>query len=171
MDEDGQSARSLKPPCDAPEGTSPGVRLVPVSAGMRDAVAALKVARGQEDFLAANADSLDEADVDPDARPRAILADGRLVGFLMYEAPKRESEARIYRFMIDQAFQGRGLGRAALAAALREIGAEPQISEISICYMPENEGARRLYGGAGFREEGIDEDGEMVAYLALPRKP
>lgn len=146
----------------------PAVRIAPVTADLRAAVAALRVAPGQEDYLAANRDSLDEADVDPDARPRAILADGVLVGFLMYEAPKDDGDARIYRFMIDRAAQGRGHGSAALRAVLREIAAEPHVREVSICYMPQNEGARRLYGAAGFVEEGLDEDGEMIARLVLP---
>ena len=34
-------------------------------------------------------------------------------------------------------------------------------------YMPENEGARRLYHSAGFVEEGSDEDGEIIARFTL----
>lgn len=111
--------------------------------------------------------AIEEAALDEDARPRVILADGRVVGFLMYEAPDDEDEALIYRFMIDQACQGRGYGKGALSLLLEEIRALAHIRHVSICYEPENEAARQLYRKAGFVEEGLDEDGEMIAALAL----
>lgn len=143
------------------------VSLVPVTAANRAAVLALRLAADQKDFVASNAESLKEAKRDRDARPRAVVVGGRVVGFLMYEAPKRETEALIYRFMIDRDAQGRGYGRAALAAALQEIGALGRVRSVLVLYMPENDGARRLYSAAGFVEEGLDEDGEMIARLDL----
>lgn len=143
------------------------VRLIPVGPAEREAVAALRLADDQLDLVASNLESLEEADEDADARPRAVVADGRIVGFLMYEAPDDEIWANIYRFMIDAAEQGRGFGRAALIAVLGEIATLPQVRRVEICYMPENEAARRLYAAAGFREIGLDEDGEMLARLDL----
>ncbi|QND61120.1 GNAT family N-acetyltransferase [Mesorhizobium huakuii] len=131
-------------------------------------VTALQLAPEQMDFVASNADSLREAKSDRDARPRAIMAGDRVVGFLMYEAPRDDDEARIYRFMIDRAWQGRGYGKAALHEALAEIQGLGHIRHVSICYEPENEAARQLYRSAGFVEEGLDEDGEMIADLVLP---
>lgn len=147
------------------------VAVDPVRADDHAGLAALDTTEGQRDWVANNAESLAEAATDPDARPRAIRADGRLVGFLMYEAPPGEDTARIYRFMIDRTEQGRGLGRRALAAAIAEIAAIPGVRVLEICYMPENEGARRLYGSAGFVEAEIDEDGEQIARLALSARP
>jgi diamine N-acetyltransferase len=86
----------------------------------------------------------------------------------MYEAPRDDDEARIYRFMIDRAWQGRGYGKAALREVLKEIGGLGHIRHVSICYELENEAARRLYRSAGFVEQGLDEDGEMIADLILP---
>jgi len=146
------------------------VRVEPVTAANRDAVLALELAPGQEDFLASNAESLKEAKRDRDARPRAVVADGRVVGFLMYDAPKGDDEAVIYRFMIDRNAQGRGYGRAALLALLEEIRGLGYVRKVDVCYMPENEGARRLYRAAGFIDEGLDEDGEMIARLRLSGK-
>ena len=65
--------------------------------------------------------------------------------------------------------RGRGFGRAALSRLFVEISALPEIETIEICYMPDNDGARRLYASAGFVEEGIDEDGEIIARLDLGR--
>lgn len=146
----------------------PTVRLAPVAPGDRAALEALTVAPEQQHFVATNAASLAEAEEDKGACPRAILADGRIVGFLMYDASGEDGDARLYRFMIDRSEQGKGYGRAALDAALREIAALPGVRDISICYDPSNEAARRMYRDAGFTEDGLDEDGEMIARLSRP---
>ncbi|WP_333822564.1 GNAT family N-acetyltransferase [Pinisolibacter sp.] len=145
------------------------VRLIRVGPAERAAVEALRLAEDQTDLVASNVDSLAEADEDADARPRAVAAAGRIVGFLMYELFDGGRAANIYRFMIDRAEQGRGYGRAALARLLDEIAAEPGVEQIEICYMPENAGARRLYAAAGFVEVGVDEDGEIIARRAVDR--
>lgn len=146
--------------------TTADIRLVSVTGANRALVAALQLAPDQMDFVASNAESLDEAETDADARPRVVMAGDRIVGFLMYEAD--DDEARIYRFMIDRAHQGRGYGKAALREVLDEIMGLGHISHVSICYEPGNEAARHLYRAAGFVEEGLDEDGEMIADLTLP---
>ncbi|WP_292856054.1 GNAT family N-acetyltransferase [Mesorhizobium sp.] len=151
---------------DGPRGAA-GVHLAPVTRANRAKVTALRVAPEQADFVAGNADSLREARSDEDARPRVIMAGEEVVGFLMYDAAEDDDEARIYRFMIDRARQGRGYGKAALRAVLDEIRGLGHVSHVSICYEPENEAARQLYRAAGFVEEGLDEDGEMIADLVL----
>jgi diamine N-acetyltransferase len=144
------------------------IRLAPITDANRALVASLELAHDQMDFVASNSDSLEEADDDEDAQPRAIMLGDRVVGFLMYEAPADHDEALIYRFMIDRAYQGRGYGKAALYEVLVEISWLDHIRRVSICYDPENKGARHLYRAAGFVEEGLDEDGEMIADLVLP---
>lgn len=146
------------------------VRLVPVNETNSAAIAALSLLPGQDHLVASNAESLDEARTDPDARPRAIMRGDDLVGFLMYEAPDDDGDARLYRLMIDHHYQGQGLGRNALNAALQEIFCLPDVRQISICYEPENAPARALYASAGFIEQGLDEDGEMIAILGLSSK-
>ncbi|MET2829586.1 GNAT family N-acetyltransferase [Mesorhizobium shangrilense] len=141
------------------------IRLVSVTRANRALVTALQLAPEQMDLVAGNADSLEEAKSDKDARPRVVMADGRVVGFLMYDAS--EDDAQIYRFMIDRAHQGKGYGKAALRALLDEIRDLGHVREISICYEPENEAARQLYRAAGFVEQGLDEDGEMIAILPV----
>ncbi|TJV41691.1 MAG: GNAT family N-acetyltransferase [Mesorhizobium sp.] len=143
------------------------IRLVPVTRANRTLVASLQLAPEQIDFVAGNADSLDEARSDRDARPRAVMAGDHVVGFLMYEAPRDDDEARIYRFMIDRSSQGKGYGKVALREVLGEIRGLGHVRHVSICYEPENEAARQLYRTAGFVEEGLDEDGEMIAELVL----
>ncbi|WP_379063693.1 GNAT family N-acetyltransferase [Mesorhizobium sp. UC22_110] len=149
-------------------GKASSVVLEPVTDRNRRAILALELLPGQQDFVASNADSLEEAGEDSDAVPRAVVADGRVVGFLMYDA-SNDDEANIYRFMIDRREQGRGLGRAGIAAALGEIAGLAHVRKVSICYEPANTGARRLYASFGFVEQGLDEDGEMIAELDLRR--
>jgi diamine N-acetyltransferase len=146
------------------------VELRDVTADNRQAVASLALAPDQEDLVASNAESLREARSDPAARPRAVYAGGRIVGFLMYDAGEPGDEPReslIYRFMIDRNHQGKGYGRAALALAIDEIRAIGGVSKISISYMPDNPTARPFYASFGFVEAGVDEDGEMIAELTL----
>lgn len=149
-------------------GSTLDIRISPVTPANRALVTALRLAPEQMDFVASNAASLREARSDRDARPRAIMVGDRVVGFLMYDAPEDDDEARIYRFMIDSDSQGKGYGKAALREVLGEIEGLGHVRHVSICYEPENEAARQLYRGAGFVEEGLDEDGEMIADLVLP---
>lgn len=143
------------------------IRLASLTKANQALVMSLQLAPDQIDFVASNAESLDEAMSDSDARPRVVMAGDRVVGFLMYEAPQDDDEARIYRFMIDRTWQGRGYGKAALREVLDEIGKLGHIRHVSICYEPHNEAARQLYSAAGFVEQGLDEDGEMIADLAF----
>lgn len=146
------------------------VELRDVTADNREAVAALELGPEQHSLVASNAESLEEARSDPDARPRAVYAGERLIGFLMYDAGRPNDdprEAHIYRFMIDRRYQGKGCGRAALAKALDEIRAMPHVSTITIGYMPNNPVAKQFYASFGFAEVGADEDGEMIAELLL----
>ena len=146
------------------------VELRDVTAGNRREVAGLMLDLEQEELVASNAESLDEALSDPDARPRAIYAGGRVVGFLMYDAGDPDDdprEALIYRFMIDRAHQSMGYGRAALARAIDEIRAIPGVKKVSISYVPDNPTAKAFYASFGFVEVGVDDDDEMIAELAL----
>ena len=144
------------------------VRLAEVTAGNWRAVARLRLSPDQQDLVASNIYSIAESKFDRSARPRAVYAGKRVVGFLMYDVSRtkgKSCKALIYRFMIDAAQQGKGYGRAALAAALDEIRAIPRIKKVTISYMPDNPVAGPFYASFGFVEVGEDEDGEMIAVL------
>ena len=133
-------------------------------------VIALRLDAGQEDLVASNLYSIAESKFDPDARPRAVYAGKRVVGFLMYDVQRKRDgshRATIYRFMIDRKYQDKGYGRAALSRALDEIKAIPRMKTVSIGYMPDNPVAKPFYASFGFVEVGRDEDGEVIAELAL----
>jgi diamine N-acetyltransferase len=141
------------------------VKLKDVTEDNWRAVIDLKLDPEQEDLVASNLFSIAESRFDPDARPRAVYAGKRVVGFLMYDVQSRK--ASIYRFMIDRKHQGKGYGRAALGKALDEIRAIPKIRTVSIRYMADNPVAKPFYASFGFVEVGKDEDGEIIADLAL----
>jgi diamine N-acetyltransferase len=148
----------------------PDVRLEEVTADNWRAVVDLELAEEQKAFLASNVYSLAESKFNSLARPRAIYVGDVLVGFLMYESQDvygKPYETSIYRFMIDKKHQGKGYGRAALEKAIEEIRRLPRVKAISICYMPDNP-VRKLYESVGFVPIGCDEDGEVVAELAIP---
>jgi diamine N-acetyltransferase len=147
----------------------PDVRLKDVTSDNWEAVADLALEDAQKDQVSSNLDSLAESKLNPFARPRAVYAGQLLVGFLMYEpleACGEPHEALIYRFMIDKRHQGKGYGRAALARAIEEIRQNPRIRKIRICYTPDNP-VKKLYASFGFVEVGRDEDGEVIAELAI----
>lgn len=107
--------------------------------------------------------------------PYAIYQNGTMVGFLMlaYNEPNETRTEPLYwvcRLMIDQRFQGRGFGKAAMQKALELLRTFPcgKASHVCISYEPENFIANALYASLGFTETGeVDDDGELVARLPL----
>ena len=150
------------------------IRLEPVNDQNREAVLALSV-REDQPFVAPNDYSLNEAEETNKehpgvARPFAIYADEKLVGFCMFAFdPEEEDEDERYwlwRFMIDKSEQGRGCGQAALQEIIRyfkENGAD----RLFLSTEPENERGLHIYHKAGFRETGIIDNGEAVLMRML----
>ncbi|MBQ6602178.1 MAG: GNAT family N-acetyltransferase [Eubacterium sp.] len=153
------------------------IKLEPVNDNNKDAVLALSV-REDQPFVATNEVSLRQAAETNEehpgaARPFAIYADGRLVGFCMFAVnPEDEDEDDRYylwRFMIDKAEQGKGCGQAALAEIIRyfrTLGAD----RILLSTEPENERGLHVYHKAGFHETGCIDCGEAVLRLWLEKK-
>ena len=75
----------------------------------------------------------------------------------------------IWRFMIDERFQGRGLGRKAMEAVLDYIRTYPcgKADYCWLSYEPENEAAKSLYSKFGFAENGEMDGEEVIAVLKL----
>src|SRR5262245_16397511 len=73
-----------------------------------------------------------------------------MVGFTMYELSAGVGIIR--RLMIDQRFQGRGYGRAAMLEVIRRLKLHPEVGMIATRHRRENEAAAKLYGSLGFVE-------------------
>ena len=148
--------------------------LKPIDDTNREAVLKLTVCEDQP-FVAPNDVSLRQADEanaeDPGvARPFAIYADEKLVGFCMFAFDPEEEDPDdrywLWRFMIDKSEQGKGYGQAALAEIIkyfRDNGAD----QLWLSTEPENECGVHVYHKAGFNETGDIDDGEAVFALML----
>ncbi|WP_406819203.1 GNAT family N-acetyltransferase [Pseudomonas sp. KnCO4] len=124
----------------------------------------LRVRDEQSDFIATNAESLEQAADSPWCEPLGVRAvhTGEMVGFLMHALDPDENSRWIYRLMIDHRYQGRGYGRAALRALLEHLQKMPGGPGVALGVAPENTGARRLYACEGFVETGELIDGELI---------
>ena len=153
------------------------IKLEPVNENNKEAVLALSV-REDQPFVASNDVSLRQAEetnaeTPGAARPFAIYADDRLVGFCMFavnpEDDDEDDRYYLWRFMIDQNEQGKGYGQAALAEIIRyfrALGAD----RILLSTEPENECGLHVYHKAGFRDTGCIDCDEAVLRLWLKKK-
>lgn len=99
----------------------------------RDAVAALRVAPGQERYVDSAASSLAEAaSHTPHPWLRAIYADDRPVGLLMLAEhdPAGEWPYFLWRLLIDQEHQGHGYAHQALALVIDHLRSYPDAREL-----------------------------------------
>ena len=130
------------------------------------AICKLDVADDQRGFVAPNAISIAEAHYEPKHWMRAIYVDGEPAGFVLtYEDPDGEGY-HVWRFMVAQGYQGRGVGRRAMQLLLErwhDLGA----TEASLSVIPGNGGAIGLYESLGFRLTGDEEHGELVMRMEL----
>ncbi len=136
-------------------------------------IADLAVKEEQKNWVAPNLRSLAEAKygfpgehAELKLVPLAIYDDEEPVGFLMYNTGPSEDRYYVMRLMIDQRYQGKGYGRAAMEEILRRFLANPLAKEVAISYVPENQAAKQLYASLGFEEIGMD-GGETLARRAL----
>lgn len=131
----------------------------------------LKVAGHQTQYIASNEDSWRTAkEQEHVARPFAIYGDGEMIGFAMlafdegYEDP--DDRYWLWRFMIDERFQGKGYGTAALQAIIRYFKDHGK-NHIRLSTKDTNKNALSLYRKAGFRDTGEMNGEEIVLQLDL----
>lgn len=131
------------------------------------AVCLLHVAPDQRRFVSPNAVSFAEAMFEPKAWFRAIVADDVPVGFAMLSIDRDKPEVYLWRFMIDQRYQGRGYGRAAIARIVDQARTIPGATELLVSWVPESGGPEQFYRGLDFEPTGEIDHGEVVARLIL----
>ena len=160
------------------------IRLEPVTVASRAAVERLETAPGQEGFVESVAECLAEADRRRCWRPVGVYDGDALIGFAMYGFFWEYLPfGRLWldRLLIDRRFQGRGYGRAALAALLEREGEARSLDiraqrerlereyhkkRIYLSVVEANRPAAALYESFGFRFTGErDTHGERVMCL------
>lgn len=151
------------------------MRLVAVTRDNLDEVTAMDAGDGGMQ-VASNQRSMAQAAVHDDAWPRAIEADGRLVGFVMLSDTSLRAHAApphayyLWRFMIDRTQQGGGLGSQALRLVIEHVKTRPGADALTLSYVPgqpASAGLERLYGRHGFVPTGELDDGEVVMKLVF----
>ena len=141
----------------------------------------LKVHDEQQSFVATNTESMLQAYTTMTeggvALPFGIYGEESLIGFVMFgygqqeesDPPIAQNNYSIWRFMIDKAWQGKGLGKQALQTAIDFVKTMPcgKAQFVWLSYEAENTAAGALYYAAGFRENNELCDGVTVAVLQL----
>lgn len=90
--------------------------------------------------------------------PKAIYADEDLVGFIMYELDTEEQQVFIWRFLIDQRYQGKGYGRQTIEAVLAMAKGQAQITKVVADYVDGNEPMKKILLDLGFEETGFNQE-------------
>lgn len=133
----------------------------------------LRTKPSQEGHVASCLETIAESKFEPHHELRAIESGGRIVGMLAYcpevDEPVDESTDGlfwIFRLVIDESHQGRGLGRAAMRACVAEIRARGGRLVRTMC-KPANVAAARCYESIGFARRGHLDDGDVLFELEL----
>jgi diamine N-acetyltransferase len=133
----------------------------------------LAVAESQKGFVAPNAASLAQALFSNAAWYRAIYAGEEPVGFVMLydeslRTPRPEAPSvGVWRFMVDERHQGRGIGRQALTRVIDHVRAKGVFTTLELSYVPGPGCPEPFYRSMGFRPTGRMEGDEIVLELAL----
>ncbi|MBM7703560.1 GNAT family N-acetyltransferase [Metabacillus iocasae] len=115
----------------------------------------LTVSSEQASYIESNAISIAQSKFEPTLKPYAIYFEEKVVGFLMYNSVLEELDGYwVYRIMIDQAFQGKGIGKVATALMIDEMKKLPNAERIVVGYHPDNMEAHLLYASLEFVDQG-----------------
>ena len=136
-------------------------------------VASLSVKDAQRGFVAPAVGILARGYVYRNCSGRvfAVENEGTVIGAaLVREFTEEPLGYDLQQFMIDQRYQGRGYGSAALGLILEELRKEKHYDHVEVCVKKEDTAAIRMYEKAGFTDSGyIDEDVpdslNMICYL------
>jgi diamine N-acetyltransferase len=149
------------------------VSLREITAETVRSVIKLAVAESQKGFVASNAISLAQALFAPVAWYRAIYKAEEVVGFVMLEdeslqtPPPETPHIGVWRFMIDEKFQGQGIGRAALLLVIEHARSKGIFKTIALSYVPGLGCPEPFYLGIGFQHTGKVDEGEVVLEFDL----
>ena len=141
------------------------------------AVTKLRTSEGQAGNLASNAMSLLESHYAEDSWVRAIYAGETMVGFLMMALWDPNQKYYIWRFMIDQRYQGLGFGKQGVNMAIEHVRKNHPLGKVLGVMSTPREGKDdvkpedspyNFYMHLGFKQVAPpDEDGEIELALDL----
>jgi diamine N-acetyltransferase len=149
------------------------ITLRPITQSTVRQVLKLAVSPGQADYVASNAVSLAQALFHPEAWYRAIYLDETPAGFVMLDdplllpEPPAHPELSLWRFMVDHAFQRRGVGRQALELVVEHARSLRAYGTLFTSYVPGPQGPEGFYRGFGFQDTGRMDGIEVVLAYKL----
>lgn len=132
--------------------TAGSVSLYPVNRDTWRAVAQLKVAAAQYQFVAEPAYYLAMCCYEDLWQPLAISVDEQVIGFMMWAIDPADGSCWLGGILVDQRYQGQGYGRLAIQAAIAMLAAQHGHQNFALSYQPANQVARHLYQSLGFSE-------------------
>ena len=109
-----------------------------------------------------NAISMAEANFSEYAWMRGVFLNEEAVGFVMVEVRAEANKFYLWRFMIDQNFQGLGLGRSAIHLVVSELKSIFNASELSTSVVPVETGPQKFYESLGFQSTGNYIEGREI---------
>jgi len=123
----------------------------------------LKVANGQENFVADNAVSIAQSKISPHLVPLVVYSENEMVGFAMCGRDPETENFWLVRLMIGAEYQGKGYGKSATQAVIEKLNKEFDCREVYLSFVPENLKAEKLYSSLDFKRTGeTDESGEVI---------
>lgn len=153
------------------------IELREVTDANRDAVLAIHAGPAEGRFVSSVADSIREANETPEGSPwyRAVYLDGEPVGFVMLswnvtpQPPDIIGPWFLWKLIVDQRRQRRGIGRAIVDEVVRLIRAEGA-TVLYTSHVIGDGGPDGFYERLGFVPTGaLDPQGERVLSLDLRR--
>ena len=149
------------------------VSLRQITESNREAVEALEVSPGQEQFVSSVADSLLEAAAEPDGRALywAVYADDTPVGFVMISDEVGSPEYiphYLWKLFIDKRYQRQGFGTATLDLIVEFFRGRPGVEILSTSAGQGDGSPITFYERYGFERTGeIVFDNEVLLRLKL----
>lgn len=145
------------------------IYLKPIDQSNWEEAIRLSVKEEQQTFIASNLYSIAEVQFLDNFYANGIYFDEKMIGFTMFGIDPDDNNYWIYRLMIDEKFQGQGIGKQAIHLVIDEIrrNNNANISIIMIGYDPENLTAKFVYKKAGFIETELSSWGEQLAKYSL----
>ncbi len=135
------------------------------------AVAALKVAPAQNEFIESNAFSILETEIEKNGVSVGLYDGEILVGYAMYGWPSPENKSAWFdRFMIDHQFQGQGYARRFMPLIFQTMQAQYGCETFYLSLHPDNLNAQKLYESFGFRLNGEVDDAGPVSGVVMEMK-
>ena len=122
----------------------------------------LSVKPEQQGHVDTNAISMAEANFSDYAWMRGIFLNEEAVGFVMVEVRAEANKFYLWRFMIDQNYQGLGLGRSAIQLVVSELKSIFNASELSTSVVPAETGPQKFYESLGFQSTGNYIEGREI---------